>query len=137
TEAGEQNHCGTLGASTRWFGIGAALDGYSFVVDTAGSAKGTVLAVYTGSSFADLTFITNDCAFSPGSYSKVQFVAARNVPYWIAVDGTNGVEGEVHLNIGLGKLVVTPTTTLKKAHPGSTVTLAPASIDADPAPTFR
>lgn len=103
SQSGEPNHCGRLGGSTRWLILRTSDSGQDFIVDTHGSDVNTILAVYTRANvLVPLTEV--DCAQGPGADSQVQFHAAANTDYWIALDGVNGAQGILHLNWRLGAL---------------------------------
>jgi hypothetical protein len=136
TQAGEPNHCGRLSGSTRWFGpVFTMTNGLTFEVDTIGSAIDTILAAYVGQ---DLLTITNvDCAVGPGSASTIRFPAVAGQPYSLAVDGTNGVQGQIVLNYRLGAEPVwlqAPADQL--AMPGEPVALV-AAASGVPAPAYQ
>ena len=116
TQAGEPNHCGTLGSSTRWMVLTSTQPGLEFIVDTIGSDIPTVLAVYSRASVIDpLVEVTCDAAVDATDIaSLVGFSADPELDYWIAVDGFEGAEGVIQLNWRLGQ----PPTVM--AHPTAT-----------------
>ncbi|HEU5106357.1 MAG TPA: hypothetical protein VFU11_11010 [Solirubrobacterales bacterium] len=93
-QAGEPDHAGDAGGSSVWFKWTAPRSG-TVSVDTCDSDFDTLLAVYTGATFATLAPVqSNDngsgsCA--PGS--QLSFEAVANTTYRIAVDGKVGAEG--------------------------------------------
>lgn len=101
-EPGELSHCGIPGGSSAWFTFIAPTNGRLYL-DTSGSSFNTVLAVYTGPgpTITNLTALICDNDSGPGTTSSLNFSAAKNVTYYIAVDGFNGVTGTAHLNYRL------------------------------------
>ena len=67
-------------------------------INTFGSEASTVLAVYTGSSVANLTEVASNNNF-PGSRSMVTFSGTAGTAYAIAVAGPNMAEGAVTLTV--------------------------------------
>jgi hypothetical protein len=66
---------------------------------TSGSAIDTLLAVYTGSTVAQLTTVkANDDVSSADRTSRVQFNAVQGRTYRIAVDGYKAATGVIALN---------------------------------------
>ncbi len=97
-EPGEPNHAGTGGASVWW--TWTAPSSGRVTINTGGSNFDTMLGVYTGSSVGGLTTIrTNDDAGWWTLLSQVRFNAQAGVTYRIAVDGFNGAEGNIQLNV--------------------------------------
>ncbi|MBI3880497.1 MAG: immunoglobulin domain-containing protein [Verrucomicrobia bacterium] len=102
TEPGERNHGGVVGGASRWTFIDSPGNG-TMRVDTEGSLLDTVLAVYTGTDFSNLVLIAEDNnSGSDGFTSLVRFAATAGTRYLVAVDGVNGVQGEIHLNWSFG-----------------------------------
>lgn len=96
-EPNEPAHAGNAGGKSVWYTWTATADG-TFTFDTNGSSFDTLLGVYTGSSVAGLTqIVANDDAGSI-STSSASFNADVGTVYYIAVDGYNGVGGNVVLN---------------------------------------
>ena len=73
-------------------------------LDTHGSPFDTLLAVYTGSGVQQLTLIAANDNDAPGGVSGMSFEVQAGTPYYIVVDGLNGVTGAVTLNWLLGNL---------------------------------
>ena len=137
TQQGETDHCGTLSSATRWFGLQAGnnTSGLTFVIDTAGSAINTVLAVYAGTNIFTLTNI--NCARGPGGASSVQFSATAITTYSAAVDGLNGAQGTIRLNWKLGSApVITTQPANQVAIPGTNVTFV-CQASGVPTPKFQ
>jgi hypothetical protein len=64
----------------------------------------TVLGVYTGNSLFDLTLVAQDDNGAPdGIRSRVRFDATVGTHYLVAVDGVNGGQGSIQLNVQLGQ----------------------------------
>jgi len=99
-QAGEPEHAGNAGGASVWFKWTAPVSA-EVSIDSCGSGFDTLLAVYTGSAVNALTPVAgNDDAggkCSPGS--KVGFAAIANTTYRIAVDGKNGAQGAIRLNV--------------------------------------
>jgi hypothetical protein len=98
-EAGEPNHAGNAGGASVWYRWTAPSSG-SATIDTIGSSFDTLLAVYTGSAVNSLTEIASNDD-SGGLQSRVTFTAVSGTTYQIAVDGYNGVMGNITLNWSL------------------------------------
>jgi subtilisin family serine protease len=97
-EAGEPNHAGNAGGRSIWFSWKAPRAG-TFAVDTRGTTFDTLLAVYRGPSVGSLTHVaSNDNVSATDMTSRLTFSAAAGTVYWIAVDGKNGVSGQVSGN---------------------------------------
>jgi hypothetical protein len=115
-ELGEP-HCGPLDTigSTLWYRFEPAQPGLVSVT-TAGSGFDTVLAVYSGTSLADLTLQDWDCEAMDAvllpsrSQSMVGFLAEPGTTYYIQAggyasrqaDGYASSQGELRLRISLG-----------------------------------
>jgi len=101
-EAGEPNHAGNAGGKSVWFTWTAPTSG-TVTIDTAGSNFDTLLAVYTGTSVSALTAVaSNDDSLSGGTTtSKVTFQVTAGTVYQIAVDGYDGVWGNITLHLNL------------------------------------
>ncbi len=97
TEAGEPLHCGVIGGASHWFSYHADSDAW-LRVSTEGSDFDTVLAVYTGpgTDFASLQLVAcdNDSG-ADGKTSRVFVEILQGTTYYVAVDGVNGVTGDV------------------------------------------
>jgi hypothetical protein len=68
-------------------------------VHTEGSSIDTVLAVYVGTSVTNLTLIASDDDSGEGTTSRLVFPARAGVNYKIAVDGYNGAQGGIRLDL--------------------------------------
>ena len=99
-EAGEPAHAGAPAARSLWWSWMAPAGGV-VVVQTAGSAVDTRLAVYTGGNVGALELVAaNDDALAGGA-SRVQFLATPGTTYFIAVD-TNPTAGAPLGSVRLG-----------------------------------
>jgi uncharacterized repeat protein (TIGR03803 family) len=96
-EAGEPNHAGKPGGRSVWYAFTSPAAGV-MTIDTAGSSFDTLLAVYTGTSFATLVEIASDEESGGALTSEVRFNVQAGVEYEIAVDGYNGAVGNYVLN---------------------------------------
>ena len=100
-EPGEPNHCGVIGGASQWLFFTPLSDG-TIRLSTEGSEFDTVLAVYTGTSFADIVEVAcDDNSGANGLTSVVQFAATAGVTYFVAVDGVDGATGNVSLQSDL------------------------------------
>jgi hypothetical protein len=138
-DPGEPQHCGVAGGASEWFIWQSPTNGTA-VITTDGSNFDTVLAIYIGpgNSYATLTNVAcdNDSGAN-GKTSRVTFEAKAGTVYYIAVDGVNGAQGTVKLNIAVGaapQIVAHPQS--KTASPGSAATLTVAA-NAFPAPKYQ
>ncbi len=99
-EPGEPQHAGKVGGHSVWFGWTAPASGVA-TFRTRGSSFDTLLAVYTGTSVANLTSIVSD-EDSGGFYaSEVRFNADAGASYAIAIDGLGDASGDIVLNWSL------------------------------------
>ncbi len=94
-EVGEPNH-GFPGGKSVWWTWTAPGSG-SLLVETTGSTFDTVLAAYTGVSYAVMTLVASNDDKGSLETSKIAFNVAAGVTYQIAVDGFNGAAGEIQL----------------------------------------
>jgi hypothetical protein len=85
-ETGEPNH-GFGRTQSTWWQWTAPTNGW-VSISTEGSDPTTFLAVYGGTSYADLQLVTNRSVAGNVSYSAVVFRALRRVNYHIMVDGS-------------------------------------------------
>lgn len=92
-EPGEQQPCGMIG-STAWFRLDTT-PGAAVTVDTYGSSFDTVLAVYQGTSLADLAVV--DCNDDHNyDLASLTFTAGPAV-YWVQAGGFGGKAGSLRL----------------------------------------
>jgi subtilisin family serine protease len=99
-EGAEPYHCSVLGGASVWWTWTAPTNGV-VTISTSGSTFDTVLAVYTGSSYAALSSVDcNDDRIADPSYyvvpqpvltSEVSFSAVAGTTYQIAVDGYSDI----------------------------------------------
>ncbi len=98
---GEPVHGGVSGGKSSWWSWSPAVKGM-VVIDTLGSTFDTSIGVYRGAGLMALNEIGgNDDAGGAVSYSRLEFLAIPGRTYHIAVDGVDGDEGEIVLNINL------------------------------------
>src|SRR6266545_5426138 len=97
-ETGEPNHAGNPGGKSVWWNWTAPTSG-SATFATKGSGFDTLLAVYTGSSVSGLTLVASDDNSGQCGTSQVTFTPASGTTYRIAVDGYNGAQGTIKLNL--------------------------------------
>ncbi len=97
-EAGEPDHAGFPGGKSVWWTWTAPASG-NVSVTTFGSTFDTLLAVYTGSSAANLTLVASNDQAGGDDQSAVVFSSVSGTTYQIAVDGHFGDAGVIFLNI--------------------------------------
>jgi hypothetical protein len=126
-EAGEPWHAGVNGNKSLWWKFTPAEDG-TLYLSTLGSSFDTLLAIYTGDAVSTLTpVIANDDAFpnAPGGYSALTLGARAGQTYHIAVDGYDGLSGNLVLS---NRFTPSPVYQLiVESGPGGTAT--PAFLD--------
>jgi len=100
-EAGEPSHAGNAGGKSLWWSWTAPAAG-QLSLDTHGSGFDTLLAVYTGTAVDALSAqASNDDDGSVGGTSGLLLQVQSGVAYHIALDGKNGLGGDVRLNWSL------------------------------------
>ena len=98
-ETDEQNHGATSGYSSVWFAWIPTVSG-QYTLSTSGSGFDTLLGVYTGTDFSDLTQVAANNNSTKGvTWSKVRFTATAGTTYYFAVDGSNKASGRYSLTI--------------------------------------
>jgi len=97
-QTGEPNHAGNAGGKSVWWNW-TAPDNTSVTFTTKGSGFNTLLAVYTGSSVSSLTPVASDDNGGQCGTSQLTFTPVSGTTYRIAVDGYNGAEGTIKLNL--------------------------------------
>jgi hypothetical protein len=97
-EPGEPTPIGNPGANSVWWRWTAPTNGTAFI-DTIGSSFDTILGIYTGTSVSSLTEIVSDDDSGGNQNSRVFFYALIGTTYQIEVDGYNGTNGNITLNV--------------------------------------
>jgi hypothetical protein len=98
-ETGERDHAGDAGGASVWFSWTAPRSGV-LLIDTCHSNFDTLLAVYTGSTVAELTEVAaNDD--SCGFQSELDVDVVEGTDYRIAVDGAGGQTGSIVLTYAM------------------------------------
>ena len=98
-ETDEPNHGATSGYSSVWFSWSPTVSGM-YTLSTSGSGFDTLLGVYTGTDFTDLTQVAaNNNSTTTVTWSKVRFTATAGTTYYLAVDGANKASGRYSLTI--------------------------------------
>jgi hypothetical protein len=98
-EAGEPNHGTSPQGHSVWWSWTATRDG-AVTISTDGSEFDTILAIYTGNSFASLVLVAeNDDVNHFDLQSTVTFQALAETTYRIAVDGFGGAIGRILLTV--------------------------------------
>ena len=117
-EPGEPNHAGNAGGHSLWWGWVAPSNGI-VTLNTAGSSFQTLLAVYTGEVLTNLTPVA---AVNNGTSTAISFKVSAGTPYDIAVDGYNGAQGSIVMNLGFAPDVTPPKVTITAPAAGSKFT---------------
>lgn len=97
-EPGEPAHARNAGGKSVWWSWTAAAAG-TVTVTTQGSSFDTLLGVYTGGSLSSLVEVASDDDSGGNLTSRVVLTTTANTTYQIAVDGYNGVSGNVLLSL--------------------------------------
>ncbi len=101
-EAGEPNHQGgtNTGGASVWYKWVAPISAL-IQVGTEGSNFDTVLGVYTGNNVSSLVALANNDDVELGVilHSLLSFNAVKGNTYFIAIDGFNGISGDIVLGI--------------------------------------
>ncbi|MEX0726652.1 MAG: hypothetical protein WD065_10310, partial [Planctomycetaceae bacterium] len=96
-EVSETDHAGKNGGSSVWWTWTASASGH-VQIDTLGSDFDTLLGIYTGNALGSLVqVVSNDDYFE--QTSMVTFNAVAGTTYQIAVDGFDGVQGNISLQL--------------------------------------
>jgi Ca2+-binding RTX toxin-like protein len=98
----EPYHAGSYGGSSVWYSWTAPFSG-PIISKTLGSDFDTLLGIYTGGTLSGLTEVAfnDDCVDSAVGDSCAQLNAVNGTTYRIAVDGYNGVQGNIALRWGV------------------------------------
>jgi hypothetical protein len=97
TEGGEPQPCGLIG-STVWYTFTPGQD-QAFGANTAGSDFDTVLALYTGSSLADLNLVECNDESYQGSAAYIETTLAGGVTYFYQAGGHDGAQGTLQFTM--------------------------------------
>lgn len=99
-QTGEPSNAGVAGGSSVWYNWTAPASGL-VRLNTHGSDFDTTLGVYTGSTVSTLTTIAanDDDTANFTTTSAVAFSAVAGVTYHISVDGYQGAQGDIALNL--------------------------------------
>ncbi|MCC6235104.1 MAG: hypothetical protein IT580_20845, partial [Verrucomicrobiales bacterium] len=95
-DAGEPRHAGKRGGRSIWFTWRAPTSGVARFT-TAGSGFDTLLAVYAGTSLAELRVVAADDDSGGYLTSAVRFNAVAGTEYQVALDGYAGASGDLVL----------------------------------------
>lgn len=96
-ESGEPRHAGNAGGHSVWHRWVAPSNGV-VTWATSGSRFDTLLGVYTGSRVGSLALVAQSADGPAAPLSTVAFPAVAGVPYWVAVDGADGLAGNYVLS---------------------------------------
>jgi hypothetical protein len=96
-EPNELAHVGNIGGHSVWFCWTPPVTD-SYVFDTTGSDFDTLLAIYTGSTVANIVSVAGNDNFGTNNTSMVRFNGAAGTNYKIALDGFSGATGRYVLN---------------------------------------
>jgi hypothetical protein len=99
-EPGEPRHVGIWGRRSVWLGWIAPSSGVA-TFSTRGSGFDTLLAIYTGTSVADLSPVAADEDRGGFYTSRASFNAVAGTEYLVAVDGFSGAAGPIVLSWNL------------------------------------
>src|ERR1051326_3126181 len=97
-EAGEPNITGNPGGASVWWVWTPTTNGF-VTLSTIVSSFDTLLGIYTGNNVASLSVVASDDNSGGGGTSLCTFHAFAGTSYRIAVDGFNGVSGNITLNL--------------------------------------
>ncbi len=97
-EGGEPRHADNMAERSVWYRWVAPYTGAARI-NTLGSSFDTLLAVYRGNTVGALTGIASNDDAQGGRWSAVTFAVTNSGVYYVAIDGWNGAEGGVALNI--------------------------------------
>jgi len=134
-EPGEPFHCDDVGGKSVWWTWTAPSSGW-LTLTTSGSSFDTLLAVYTGNSVSNLTFIAGndeDPTSQFGLISRVTCNVISNTTYQIAVDGFDDDSGSVRLQLDLGNPITPPANdnfTNRTLISGSSISVTASNIGA-------
>ena len=99
-EFGEPKHAGKTGGKSLWYSWRAPAGGIASF-HTRGSGFDTLLAIYTGTSLANLIEVASDDDRGGFLTSELAFNAVAGTEYIIAVDGFGGASGNIVLSWNL------------------------------------
>lgn len=105
SQTGEPAHGGQPAGASVWWRWTASATG-TVTVDTIGSSFDTMLAAYSGSSFATLQAKGADDNSGGGTASRVTFTAVQGSAYYFAVTGVGAAAGDIALNVSLDSDVI-------------------------------
>lgn len=91
-EVGEPRHAGNAGGHSVWHRWVAPSNGV-VTFATSGSRFDTLLGVYTGTGVDRLVLVAQSEDGPAAPLSSVAFAASAGTPYWVAVDGFDGLAG--------------------------------------------
>lgn len=97
-EMGEHSHAENPAAASVWWSW-TPTNSFRVEIDTLGSDFETVLAVYTGTSLTSLVEVASNDDAHGVFQSRVRFDAMVGTTYQIVVDGFEGKEGTIDLNL--------------------------------------
>src|SRR6185436_8577548 len=119
-EPGEPNHAFFDGVASIWYRW-TAPDRGILTLDTTGSAFDTLLAVYTGASVSNLTYVESDHGSGQFGGSRLALTTVAGRTYYIAVDGRDGFGANSYGNSTLSWTlsVSQPTLRITKTTPGN------------------
>lgn len=97
-QSNEPDHAGNSGGASVWWRWTAPASG-NVIIHTFGSSIDTLLAVYVGDSLSELVEIESNNDYSTERQSLVSFVTTEGTTYHIAVDGVNGEQGSLTIEL--------------------------------------
>ncbi len=108
-QAGEPQPCGNI-SKTVWYAVIPAQNG-ALTAATAGSSFDTVMAIYSGTTLANLTALQCNDDDGTSTTSRVTAGVSAGETYYIQVGGFSGDSGAVALHVTLDTRTPTPTAT--------------------------
>src|SRR6185312_4460221 len=96
-EPGEPLIVTNVGGASVWY-TWTAPSNAVVTFSTAGSDFDTLLGVFIGRNLTNLLTVAQDDSSGPGGTSAVTFNAPAGTRFYLAVDGSNGVTGDIVLN---------------------------------------
>jgi len=132
-EPQERLHNDSYGGKSVWWSWVSPGPGI-VTVDTIGSRFDTTLAVYTGSTLANLTEIASDDDGAPNYNSMVTFYTRSGVTNQIAVDGYDGAPGNIRLSVAFTPASYNLTVTTNPTNGGSVNVNPPPDQNGEYAP---
>ena len=107
-EPGEPLIATNTGGASLWYSFTAPSNAV-VTLTTEGSTFDTLLGVFLGNSVTNLNVVAQSGSSAPDGTSAVTFDAPAGTKFYVAVDGSNGVTGNILLNWTLAAAAAAPT----------------------------